>query len=519
MLLRLEFAGLVPLEASVLEPGPGLTVLTGESGVGKSVLVDVLGVFLGGKLPAGLVEPEGFLATLFSSEQVLSRRIGGKSLARIDGEVVSTGELNQTAAGLLAIHAQHAALALSRPRAGLEVLDRLVPTPVRSQYTQAYVRQQAQKRDLEALEAQITQVKGNLEAASGALKEIQAAGIWLSEEEQLLEEKNRLMHAERLRDKGGAAAGYLQQISLQLTQAIRELTGAAAIDASLGPLAQELQASETGLAAVERELEIYLESLSSDPARLETVHNRLTQLRTLTLKYGSLEAALELAEQLKERLSQAQGLEARQTQSLSKLNQAQAELAQAAQALSAARVQAAQKLSAELTREVRALGLPAAELKFQISQLPHPGPLGAEEASLRFRAGPNLSWAPLDKAASGGELSRIMLAIALITGAEAPSVVFDEIDAGIGGETAWVVADRLARLAKNRQVLVVTHLAQIAALAGVHYRVEKSGTKARLVRLEGEERVREIARMLSGTYSEVSIQHARELLARTWKSV
>ena len=518
MLLRLEFTGLAPLEASVLEPGPGLTVLTGESGVGKSVLVDVLGVFLGSKLPAGLVEPEGFLATLFSSEQVLSRRMGGKGLARIDGEVVSLEELSQTAAGLLVIHAQHAALALSRPRAGLEVLDRLVSAPARNQYTQAYVRQQAQKRGLEALEAQMAQSKNGLEAASGALKEIQAAGISFGEEEQLLEEKNRLLHAERLRDKAGAAAGYLQQISLQLTQAIRELNSAATTDASLGPLAQELEASEAALAAVERELEIYLESLSSDPARLEAVQNRLALLRNLSLKYGSLEAALELAEQLTERLSQGQSLEARRAQALSELNQAQAELAQAAQTLSVARAQAAQKLSTELTREVRALGLPQAELEFQISPLPHPGPFGAEEAYLRFRASPNLSWAPLDKAASGGELSRVMLAIALITGSEAPSVVFDEIDAGIGGEVAWVVADRLARLAKNRQVLVVTHLAQIAALAGVHYRVEKTGPKAKLVKLEGEERVREIARMLSGTYSEVSIQHARELLARTWKS-
>lgn len=164
-----------------------------------------------------------------------------------------------------------------------------------------------------------------------------------------------------------------------------------------------------------------------------------------------------------------------------------------------------------MDEELSRLGFPKARFLVDLRPLPEPGPQGLEEVSFRFSANPHLSPAPLS-AASGGELSRVALALALLTGAEAPTVVFDEMDTGVGGETAWKVAERLARLGQTRQVLVVTHLPQIAARAHRHLRVAKEGEEVRIQPLEGEERVREIARLLSGQYTEAALSHARLLL-------
>jgi DNA repair protein RecN (Recombination protein N) len=156
--------------------------------------------------------------------------------------------------------------------------------------------------------------------------------------------------------------------------------------------------------------------------------------------------------------------------------------------------------------------MPAARFRVGLVPLEEPGPDGLEEVQLLFSANPGLGEAPLEKAASGGELSRVMLALALLTGSEADTVVFDEVDTGVGGEAAWQVADRLARLAQQRQVLVVTHLPQIAARAHTHYRVVKHSQSVQVQKVQDEERVRELARMLSGSYSEAALEHARELL-------
>ncbi|MER3444744.1 MAG: DNA repair protein RecN [Meiothermus sp.] len=183
-----------------------------------------------------------------------------------------------------------------------------------------------------------------------------------------------------------------------------------------------------------------------------------------------------------------------------------------AEALSEARRAAARNLSAKATQEIRFLGMPEARFEVGLVPLNEPGPEGLEEVQLLFSANPGQGLAPLEKAASGGELSRVMLALALLTGSEADTVVFDEVDAGVGGEAAWRVAERLAQLAQRRQVLVVTHLPQIAAQAQQHYRVVKNKGRVEIQALGGEERVRELARMLSGSYSDAAMQHARELL-------
>jgi DNA repair protein RecN (Recombination protein N) len=184
------------------------------------------------------------------------------------------------------------------------------------------------------------------------------------------------------------------------------------------------------------------------------------------------------------------------------------------QALSRARGEAGQRLAQQVLKEIRTLGMAEARFSIALDPLAEPGEHGLEEVAMMFSANPGLPEAPLEKPASGGELSRVMLALALITGTESDTVVFDEIDAGIGGEAAWQVAERLARLAQKRQVLVVTHLPQIAARAQTHFRVVKHHSSVAIETIVGEERVRELARMLSGSYSETALQHARELLGK-----
>lgn len=262
-----------------------------------------------------------------------------------------------------------------------------------------------------------------------------------------------------------------------------------------------------------RELEDYLENLEADPQRLDEVEARLALIEKLGRKYGEgIPAILEFAEAARRELAELEGAEDRLSQLYSQKENAWKALLEAGQQLTAARAQAAENLSRRAGEEIQALGMPAAQFQVGLVPLEQPGPEGLEEVQLLFSANPGLGLAPLEKAASGGELSRVMLALALLTGTGAETVVFDEIDAGVGGEAAWQVAERLARLAQERQVLVVTHLPQIAARAQNHYRVVKRGSSVEIQQVQDEERVRELARMLSGSYSEAALEHARELL-------
>ncbi len=518
MLERLEVQNLAVLEQVALEFGPGLTVLTGETGAGKSVLVDALSLLLGERAE-GLVRPgaEALLVTAFFAGKSLSRKVSqGRSTPRIDGEVVSLKELSEEAAKHLAIHAQHAALALYSRKAQRRLLDAQLDPRLLEAYQQAYARFQALLQESQRLEAAARERERKLDILRFQTEEIERARLEVGEEEALRQEAERLRHLEALRERVLAALGLLsgEGDALGLVgQAAREIKAVGRFDEALVPLGQELEGALDALRAVNRELEDYLERLEADPERLEQVETRLAQIERLERKYGAgIPAILEFAQAARRELAELEGAEDRLAQLQMEKEQAWQALLTAGQALSQARTQAALRLSQEASGEIRALGMPQARFEVGLVPLDKPGPEGLEEVELRFSANPGLPLAPLEKAASGGELSRVMLALALLTGSEAETVVFDEIDTGVGGEAAWQVAERLARLAQQRQVLVVTHLPQIAARAQTHYRVVKEAQGVRVERVQDEERVRELARMLSGSYSEAALKHARELL-------
>ncbi|MBO1435679.1 DNA repair protein RecN [Meiothermus sp. CFH 77666] len=518
MLERLEVQNLAVLERVALEFGPGLTVLTGETGAGKSVLVDALSLLLGEKAE-GLMRPgaDTLLVTAFFDGKSLSRKVSqGRSTPRIEGEVVSLKELSEEAAKHLAIHAQHAVLALFSRKAQRRLLDSQVEAGLLEQYQQAYAHFQAILSETERLEAAARERERKLDILRFQTSEIDQARLVIGEDEQLLQEAERLRHLETLRERVSAAIAALSGDGDALglvTLASREVKAAGRFDVQLEQLGRDLESALDGLRAVSRELEDYLEGLEADPERLEEVEARLALIEKLGRKYGEgIPAILAFAEAARRELTELEGAEDRLAQLYAQKESAWSALMLAGERLSLARAQAADRLSRQVSEEIRALGMPAARFQVGLLPLDHPGPDGLEEVQLLFSANPGLGEAPLEKAASGGELSRVMLALALLTGSEADTVVFDEVDTGVGGEAAWQVAERLARLAQQRQVLVVTHLPQIAARAQTHYRVVKNGQSVQVQRVEDEERVRELARMLSGSYSEAALEHARELL-------
>lgn len=517
MLLRLEVQNLAVIREAALELSPGLNVLTGETGAGKSLLVDALSLLLGGRAE-GLLGPFGdsLLVTAFfqgEEERVLSRRVGGRSTPRVDGEVVSLKELQEEAERWLSLHAQHTAIALLSPKRQRELLDALLPPALLEAYTQAYARHQALLAEKRALEEAL-RAKGEREdLLRFQLKEIAEANPRPGEDGELEREAEKLRHLETLRERAGKAYALLHGGALDRLQgAVRELKGGGRHDPALRALAQDLETALEGAQAVARELEDYLEGLEGDPERLAVLEARLALLERLKRKYGpTLEAVLAYGERAKAELAALEGGEERLWELEGALKEARAALLETGEALSQARREAATGLQEGMERELAELGFPHPRFRVDLKPLPEPGPFGLEEVAFRFAPNPHLPPTPL-AALSGGELSRVALALALLTGAEAPTVVFDEIDTGLGGETAWKVAERLARLAQTRQVLVVTHLPQIAARAHRHLRVVKEGEEVRVEALEGEARVRELARLLSGQYTEAALSHARLLL-------
>lgn len=519
MLERLEVQNLAVLERVALEFGAGLTVLTGETGAGKSVLVDALSLLMGEKAEGMLRSgADTLLVTAFFGGRSLSRRYsGGRSVPRIEGEVVSLKELTEETAQHLAIHAQHAALAMGSRKAQRGLLDSQIDAKLLGAYRTSYAHYQGLLAEIERLEAAARERERNLDILKFQTQEIEAAKLQMGEDLSLGQEAERLRHLETLRERVGSASNALSgeaDAAGLAALALREIKAASRYDRSLEGLAADLQVALDGLGAVARELEDYLENLEADPNRLEEVEARLALIEKLERKYGpGLGAVLAFADSARRELKLLEGAEDRLEELKAQQAKAWDDLMARGRLLSAAREKAAAALSDNATKEIAGLGMASARFRVGLSPLEQPGPEGLEEVQLLFSANPGMPEAALEKAASGGELSRVMLALALLTGSEAGTVVFDEVDAGVGGEAAWQVADRLAKLAQKRQVLVVTHLAQIAAKAQTHYRVVKADARVEVEAVDGDGRVRELARMLSGSYSEAALGHARELLS------
>ncbi|MFC4425587.1 DNA repair protein RecN [Deinococcus navajonensis] len=524
-LSRLEVRNLATIQSLDLEFQRGFSVFTGETGAGKSIIVDALGLLLGARANTDLIrtgEESLLVSGFWEGEEVASRRVTaqGRSAARLDGEVVSLRELQEWAQHRLTIHWQHSAVSLLSPANQRALLDRQVGAEVQG-YLTAYRAWQAAAERLESLRASERERARQLDLLNFQAQEIAQVAPQPGEEEPLQADLARLSNLDTIAQ---SAAGALELLSDAdenaagfLAEAVRALNAGARYDETTAQLQTELRAALDSVQAIAGELRGVADSSAPDPEELARVESRLGALGKLRAKYGpTLEDVVTFHAGVEEELAALTRDEQDAGTLDAEVRALRLAAEQAGQALDAARQRRAVPLAAELVAVIRQLGMPHARLEFQLAPLAVPGPHGLSDVALRFTANPGEDLAPLSDVASGGELSRVMLAISTVLGADTPAVVFDEVDAGIGGGAALAVAAQLGRLARERQVFVVTHLAQIAARADHHYKVEKGveggRTVSRVRRLGAAERLEEIARMLSGNTSEAALKHARELL-------
>ncbi len=550
MLRRLTVRNLAIVEDLELELSGGLTVITGETGAGKSILVDALALLAGGRGSSELVrdgasrmtvsgefDADGPLRALLGeaglpdAERILVRRelsSDGRGRAFVEDEPASVRTLARLGERLLAIHGQSSEQDLVDPGAPLELLDAFAKADTERDAVAAAAGRWAAARDaLTALESVRRQRDQRLETLEFQIREIETVSPAQIEEADLPAERERLLHADRIRRAGETALAALSEeegsAADRLGAAARAFAELATIDpreAVHREEAEDLKRRVTDLAAAARDAAATIEA---DPDRLTALETRLAEIQRLKRKHGdSIAGILARLETLRDERAELTGFE----DSLDRCGREEAaarkEYGAAAAALSARRAAAAGRFSTAVARELRGLALEKARLRVALEALPEdsPRPTGRETAAFLFAPNPGEAEKPLEKIASGGELSRLQLAIRTVAAGRrgrGRTLVFDEVDAGIGGRVAEVVGRKLRDLAAHDQVLCVTHVPQIAALADTQFLAEKREVGGRTVAsvrlLEGSARVEEIARMLAGEkVPETALEHARTLL-------
>lgn len=556
MLERLVIRDLVLVERAEVEFGPGLNVVTGETGAGKSLLVQAVDLLTGGRADPGVVR-EGARAAVvegefrpspraalrvgpllaawgveYDGESLIVRRevlAGGKSRALVNQSAVTRGALRELCEALADLHGQHEHQSLLRPGAGLETLDRLAALESESaRYAQALTAWRAAAARLEALEGSLATHAGRREWLEEAARELDGARLREGEDDELRLEAARLAHADRLRELVEQALARLADGEAPAVDAIaqagRALEQAAVVDPSLAESLPALDEARIATAEVARTLADYVSRLEADPAALEQIEFRRETIARLARKHRrDVPALIAWRGEIGRELAAGEDAAAALAHARAAAQETHAACLAAARALSVRRQAAAAEWGTKLSKEMKPLGLQHASLGFVVEPDDGPQPVfganGLDQVEIMFSANAGEPARPLQKVVSGGELSRLMLALKVALEAQDPVdlLLFDEVDSGIGGAVAQAVGERLKRLARHRQVICVTHLPMIAALATHHLRVDKSvaggRTVARIAAVEGSERVEELARMLAGDrVTDTTRRQARELL-------
>lgn len=569
--MRIRSLGVI--DDAVVELSPGFTAVTGETGAGKTMVVTSLGLLLGGRADPALVRigakaavVEGRIvmrpdapaalraeeagAELDDGALLISRTVSaeGRSRAHVGGRSVPVGLLAELADDLVAVHGQTDQQGLLRPARQRQALDRYagdaVAVPL-EKYAAAYRRLRAVAGELEQITTRARERAQEADLLRFGLEEIAAVEPVAGEDTELAAEAERLGHAESLASAAqvahAALAGNVEDpegvdAGALVAGAHRALEAVRSHDPALGALAERIGELGILLGDVAGELAGYADDLDSDPLRLAAVEERRAALTQLTRKYGdagnTVDSVLEWAERGSVRLLELDGDDERIGELTAERDGLRLELSALAQALTDARGEAATRFASAVTEELASLAMPHARVTIDVRQAEDPegvevggrpvayGPSGVDEVELLLAPHPGAQPRPIAKGASGGELSRVMLAVEVVfAGSDpVPTYLFDEVDAGVGGKAAVEVGRRLAKLAKSAQVVVVTHLPQVAAFADRQLLVEKTNdgsvTRSGVTVLEGEDRIRELSRMLAGHEDSVSARaHAEELLA------
>ena len=560
MIEEIRIRDLGVIADATLPLGPGLTVLTGETGAGKTMVVTALGLLLGERADASVVRAGADAATVEGvwsisadargddvrervedaggdvedGELVLARTLAreGRSRAIVGGRTAPASVLAEIGERLVVVHGQSEQIRLRSRAAQRDALDRFAGREVLALLDELAAAVERWRRDREALD-ELVAARSAREAEAAELREaieaIEAVEPRPGEDESLAARAERLTNLEELRAAAAEAHELLSSsvdgapdVASLLASARRTIERAAAHDSGLEPIAESLAALLYTAGDLAVQLSGYLDSLDADGAReLDLVQERRAQLADLTRRYGpTLNDVIALLDRGSARLLELDQDDSRIAALEASAEAALAEAERLAERVSALRRDAADRLAAEVTAELAALAMPDARLVVTVEPGERLTAHGRDEVSILLVPHPGAEPRPVGRGASGGELSRIMLALEVVIARAdpVPTFVFDEVDAGVGGAAAIEVGRRLARLAEHSQVIVVTHLAQVAAFATNHLRVRKdtSGafTTSSIERLSGESREREMARLLSGLAdSESGLAHARELLA------
>ena len=563
MLEELRITGLGVIDDTTLRLTSGMNVITGETGAGKTMVVTGLGLLFGGRADAGRVRADPGRAVVEGrlrlsgplgdtvqariteagaevdddGSLLLSRTvtIEGRSRAHVGGRSMPVAMLAEVGEQVVAVHGQSDQLRLLRPAEQRAALDRFAGPEhekLLDTYREAFSRWRSVADDLADRRRHARERSQEADLLTLGLDEISRVDPQPGEDDELRAEVQRLEHAEGLRTAATEAAQALAggvevtdetpDATQLLGAARRTLEAQASVDPALGELAARLEEAASLIGDVSAELSAYLGVLDADPARLEVIYERRATLRGLTRKYADdIDGVIAWAQHARTRLAVLDSSDELLDELDRERQRLEASVGELSARLSEARRDAAGHFSDQVSVELAGLAMPQSRVEVAVlARSDGPGPDGADEVELRLLAHPGAPSLPLQKGASGGELSRVMLAIEVVfAGAGGPpTLVFDEVDAGVGGQAAVEIGRRLARLARTHQVLVVTHLPQVAAFADRHLVVAKDTggaiTTSGVRIVEETERARELARMLAGLPdSDLGIAHAEELLA------
>ncbi|WP_316668791.1 DNA repair protein RecN [uncultured Propionibacterium sp.] len=557
MLTSLRISALGVISSCEIEPAAGLTAITGETGAGKTMIVTGLGLLLGERADAGAVrrgadraQVEGVFtgvgavagrldevgAETDDGELIVTRRVwaAGRSRAWLGGVPAPLGVVTEITGELATIHGQSEQVRLGTPERQREVLDAAGGVELDQalgEYRASFEERRRVVAELDERARHARRRAQERDMLAFGLDEISAVDPQPGEDALLAAQAERLQGLDDLRmlaenaghALSGAADGDFDDPGALglIGEARKQARRMADTDAQAEPLTAQLDQ----LAVLAQEAAValagYLTDLEADPGLLETITDRRAALAGLTRKYGAdIDEVLAWARDAGERLADLSGDDERIEQLRAQQARLDASLVGQAARIHDLRTEAAERLTGAVGAELTALAMPHARLVFDIEPLPGLGPHGVDQVRLLFSANPGQPLAPLARAASGGELSRVRLALEVVLagGAQGHTFVFDEVDAGVGGQVAIEIGRRLKRLAVHSQVIVVTHLAQVAAFADAHLVVAKSTdgrvTSAGVHRVEDAEREAEVARLMAGTGSDTALRHARELLER-----
>ena len=521
---ELALTNLGVIDSARIEPTSGLVVVTGETGAGKTLLLGAIELLLGLPARSGLITAGSDDATvegrflIDGDEVTVTRRLAreGRSRAYLDGAMVPLKVVAERMADLVEIVAQGDQFALRSSAALRDLVDGALDDEGQAAvdtYRTAWERVADLRKDQTHIGGDVRALERERSLVAFQVDEISGAGFSAGDDDQLASQARRMRHANTLLELLHEAHRSIEQASDAAGTATAGVVRAADLDPDLASVVESTRDIAAGLSELSTDLRISIEAVSLDPSSLEETEGRLAVLADLKRKYGeNLQAILDFGSEAASRLEQLTDLIERSQVLDVELAQAESHLDEAGEALRVARERAAAVVEREAENHLRDLGFTSPSIRFTIGQA-LPGPNGADRVDLLFSSDERIEPGPVARVASGGELSRLVLALRLAGSAgEAPIVVFDEVDAGLGGRTALAMGHKLADLAQKRQVLCVTHLPQVAAHADTHFVVDRNGARASVRLVADEDQIEELSRMLAGlSESERGREHAEEL--------